>query len=183
MRTIWRCPRGFTLAELLVALAILGLVLAGVVGIQQGALQAYVAGSNRVETQQNARVAVERMSRELREATAITVANATTITFTPPDPPAPAVPPAPNVTFTLNGTNLQRTVAGGAAEVLIGGVQILTFGYRDAAEAQLAVPVGTPSNIRRIDITVQTRTEQNLQVGGVADTRMHVASSVRMRNL
>lgn len=182
MRTMWRCPRGFTLAELLVALAILGLVLAGVVAIQQSALQAYVAGSNSVETQQNARVALERMSRDLREATAITAANATTVTFTPVQLAAPN-PPVPNVTYALNGANLQRTVAGGPVEVLIGGVQILTLVYRDAADAALAVPVGTPANIRRIDITVQTRTEENAQAGGVANARAHIASSVRMRNL
>jgi prepilin-type N-terminal cleavage/methylation domain-containing protein len=183
MRTIWRCHRGFTLAELLVALAILALVLTGIVGIQQGALQAYVTGSNRVETQQNARVALERMGRDLREAKAITAANTTTITYTPPDPPLPAVPPSPNVTYALNGMNLQRTVAGGAAEVLVGGMQSLTFVYRDGGEATLAVPVGVLSNIRRIDITVQTRTEENAPAGGVADVRTHIASSVRLRNL
>ena len=60
---------GFSLPELLLTVAILGLVIAGTFTLQQQRQQAYLLGSNRVETQQNARVALDLMTRELRAAT------------------------------------------------------------------------------------------------------------------
>jgi len=60
--------RGFTLAELLVATAVSGLVMAGVFVVQQGGQQAYLLGAARVETQQSARVTLDLMTRELRSA-------------------------------------------------------------------------------------------------------------------
>ncbi|MBI3628285.1 MAG: prepilin-type N-terminal cleavage/methylation domain-containing protein [Candidatus Rokubacteria bacterium] len=60
--------RGFSLAELLVVVAVLALILTGVIALQQQGQIAYLMGSNRVETQQNARVAIALMTREIREA-------------------------------------------------------------------------------------------------------------------
>src|SRR5207247_10559429 len=65
---VWRPAGGLTLAELLVSLAVLGLVLAGLFTILHSGLKAYGWGVGRVEAQQAARVALERMARELREA-------------------------------------------------------------------------------------------------------------------
>jgi prepilin-type N-terminal cleavage/methylation domain-containing protein len=64
--------RGFSLAELLVVVAVLALILTGVIALQQQGQIAYLMGSNRVETQQNARVAIALMSREIREACSLT---------------------------------------------------------------------------------------------------------------
>src|SRR6266536_3622113 len=65
---VWRPAGGLSLAELLVSLAVLGLVLAGLFGILHSGVKAYGWGVGRVEAQQAARVALERMARELREA-------------------------------------------------------------------------------------------------------------------
>src|SRR6266849_3626258 len=65
---VWRHATGLSLAELLVSLAVLGLVLAGIFGILHVSLKAHGSGAGRVEAQQAARVALERMVRELREA-------------------------------------------------------------------------------------------------------------------
>jgi prepilin-type N-terminal cleavage/methylation domain-containing protein len=90
MRHWLKNERGFTMAELLVATAVAGLVMAGVFLVLRGGQQAYLLGSSRVETQQNARVALDLMTRELRSATSITLIPGTTdITFqdqtTPPE--------------------------------------------------------------------------------------------------
>lgn len=63
-----RNSRGFSLAELLVSLAVVGLALSGTFAVLHGALHAYSWGAARVEAQQSARVALERIARELREA-------------------------------------------------------------------------------------------------------------------
>ena len=51
--------RGFTLAELLVASAVLGIIMLGVLLVQRQGLTAYLVGAGRVEVQQNARAALQ----------------------------------------------------------------------------------------------------------------------------
>jgi prepilin-type N-terminal cleavage/methylation domain-containing protein len=60
--------RGFTLAELLVTMALMGLVMAGIMPLMVSGNQTYATGSNQIEAQQGARVALERMAREIRGA-------------------------------------------------------------------------------------------------------------------
>src|SRR4029450_10959908 len=64
--------RGFTLAELLVASAVLGVLMLGVFTIQRQGLGAYQGGGAGVEVQQNARAALETLFGEIRAAQAIT---------------------------------------------------------------------------------------------------------------
>lgn len=60
--------RGFTLAEMLVVCSIVGLVMASLLGLVMSGQQAYWFGTTQVDAQQAARVAVERMVREIRDA-------------------------------------------------------------------------------------------------------------------
>jgi prepilin-type N-terminal cleavage/methylation domain-containing protein len=162
---------GFTLAELLVAFAIVGLTLAAIAGIQQAALQAYVTGDKKAEVQQNARMALERIAHEIREATAVTAGAASSITLVRP---GGAV-----VTYALNAGTLTRN-----GLVVIGGVVALTFAYRNVNDATLAAPVGAPATIRRVEVTIRTRTEDpNVVAGDDYDARTEITTSARPRNL
>ncbi len=60
--------RGFTLAELLVAIAILGLIMLGVMTLLMRGNESYLTGSNQAEAQASARAAIERMTLDIREA-------------------------------------------------------------------------------------------------------------------
>jgi prepilin-type N-terminal cleavage/methylation domain-containing protein len=60
--------RGFTLAEMLVVCAIVGLVMASLLGLVMQGQQAYWFGTTQVDGQQTVRVALERMAKEIREA-------------------------------------------------------------------------------------------------------------------
>ena len=170
----WWNTHGFTLAELLAAFAVMGLVLAAVVSIQQGVLQAYVTGSNKTEVQQNARIALERMAREIRESIQPVDATSTSslLKFTHPTDGA--------VTYTIDGSNnLTRNgvVVIGGVRNLVNSPTIPLFVYYDASDASGA----TPANTRRVQITLQTRSEDTIVAGGTADARAEFMTSVRLR--
>jgi type IV pilus assembly protein PilW len=65
---IFRNQQGFTLTELLVACAMVGFVMAGLFSILSTGQQSYLAGTNQVEAQQALRLAMVRMTNEIREA-------------------------------------------------------------------------------------------------------------------
>ena len=60
--------RGYTLAEMLVVCAIVGLVMASLLGLVVSGQKAFWYGTTQVDAQQTARVALERMVKEIREA-------------------------------------------------------------------------------------------------------------------
>ena len=176
--------RGFTLAELLVTMAVTGLILAGVFALQQTGQYAYLAGAARAETQQNARTALDRMTRELRTGSQVTAATncdlgTNAITFVYVD--AAGV----NVTarYYLDGANLMRNqtapVVAGQPESVIGGVDAMTIVCFDAND----IATATLANVRSVDIRVTARGEGTSYHGGQANPHAIVASRVRMRNL
>lgn len=61
-----RPEHGFALSELLVACAIIGFVMAGLLGMLQSGQQSYLVGSRQAEAQQTARLAIDRMVQEIR---------------------------------------------------------------------------------------------------------------------
>ena len=172
-----RDQRGFTLAELLVVMALTGLVLAGVFAIQQEGTNSYLMGAGRVETQQNARVALELMVRELRSAEAVTaLGSATDITFRDVA--------GATVRYQLTGNTLNRTAAG-VGGVLIGGVQSLTFTYYAAGfdpVANTGPTTAVPADLKAVRIQIITRPERPAGAGTPGDQRATVESTVMLRN-
>lgn len=172
--------RGFAFVELLVALALVGIVLLTLTGLLQHGEQAYLDGTARLEAQQSARVALERLGRELRGAGI--------------DPRRTGFPPLVNPTstgftiqndlngdgviagnretiaYSLTGRTLRRN-AGGGAQPMIDGVESLTFTYLDAA----GNPAKTPWDIRSVVITITTGSGD----GGGGAT---MTTQIRLRN-
>ena len=181
MRQEWSGSRGFALSELLVALAIVGMVLATLAGLLHKGQQAYLVGAAQVEAQQSARVAVERLARELRGAGV----DPTGAGFPPLVNPSPTGFTIQNdlngdgviagnpetVTYSLSGRTLRRN-AGGGAQPLIEGVESLAFTYLDGD----GNPVTTPGEIRTVLIAIRTRPDGS-RTGGVS-----MATQVRLRN-
>lgn len=174
--------RGFTLSELLVAIAIIGLIMAGLLGLQQSGQTAYLTGAGRVEVQQNARIALDMMTRELRSAQAITAIGAncgtaggdTTISFTDQNATA--------IVYSLTGTVLQRSSGGGAATDLIGGVQTLSIQCYNNSVPTPAL-TGTLANVRTIRISLTTQTQDSVASYSAESQHAVVTSQVRLRNL
>jgi type IV pilus assembly protein PilW len=147
----WREARGFSLAELLVVTAVLGCVLAGLWTLLQAGFTAYGFGTARIEAQQSARVALERMVKELREAgydptgagiAAITIAEPERVVFQRDLNGNGAIDPTrERVTFLLRpGESVLRRDAGGGAQPVIEGVRRLALTYYDRAGAVTADP-------------------------------------------
>ena len=59
---------GFTIVELLIAMGLIAIVLASVTGVLVRGQQTYLTATNQAEAQQVARLSLERMAREIREA-------------------------------------------------------------------------------------------------------------------
>jgi prepilin-type N-terminal cleavage/methylation domain-containing protein len=174
---------GFTLAELLVTCAIVGLVMGGVFTLQQQGQFAYVTGAVRAETQQNARIALDRMIRELRSGTQVSAATncdrgTNDLTFIFIDANAVSV----TARYFLSGTSLMRSqtvpAIANQPETLIGGVQALTIVCYDLGE----VATATLANVRSVDVALTTQGEDTSRKDQ-ARARVNVASRVRMRNI
>jgi prepilin-type N-terminal cleavage/methylation domain-containing protein len=172
---------GFSLAELLVACAMVGIVLAGTFVALQSGESAFQYSTGKVEVQQNGRVALDRMMRELRTASAVAAATATSITFTYTDDTNTAV----TVAYSLAGTALQRNQtnpvpAAAQPETVIGGVNTLALVYYDSNNAVTV----TVANIRVADVRLITQSETTgLGSYNMANQRAVFEDRVRMRNL
>jgi len=99
-RVIGRCvgeERGVTLIEMMVVLVILGIILAGMTTLFMSANKSQIDQTNRHEAQQNARLALDSLRREVRCANAITPAgsgSSKTITLGPYCPTYKATEPS-----------------------------------------------------------------------------------------
>jgi len=181
IRSVLRDQRGFTLAELLVVAAVLGLILAAVVMIQQRGQEAYIFGSHRVEVQQNNRAALELMVRELRSANSVTaIPSATNLTFQDEN--------NNTIQYQLSSTTLNRTVtvAGTATTTpLIGGVQTLAMTYYSAwnGATNTGTTTTTPALVKLVRLQLTTGTEDQVGSASPGNQRSTMESLVRLRNI
>jgi prepilin-type N-terminal cleavage/methylation domain-containing protein len=177
LRGVLRDQRGFTLTELLVVAAVLGMILAGVVLIQQRGQEAYLFGSHRVEVQQNNRAALELMVKELRAAKEVkTLGGASDLTFIDSS--------GTQIRYQLAGTTLNRT-AGGTTTPLIGGVQTLSMTYYSAwnGATNTGTTTATPTSVRLVRVHLITGTEDQVGAASPANQRARMESLVRLRNI
>ena len=191
-RTWLQNQRGFTLAELLVAVAVIGLVMAGVFVVQRGGQQAYLLGSNRVETQQNARVALDLMTRELRSARSITTIPSTGCTnmvctdLTFVDQNGNSIQYCWSSSQTNCVSSGQRTYLvrnDGTYTVLIGGAQSLamtSYIVYDVSTATYTKTI-TPAEVTVINISVTTKTEESVAANSSGDQRATMESTIQLR--
>ena len=174
---LFRGRHGFSLAELLVVCAVLGIVMTGLFVIQSGGVSAYVVGSSRVTAQQNGRVALEMMVRELRSAQSVTaVTSATDITFVDQNNVA--------VRYQLASGTLNRIVAG-TSTPLIAGVTSIDFTCYSAFNNPIGTitTTTTPGSVTAIRIQLTTGSEVTVAEHSDANQHATMESWVRLRNV
>ena len=169
------------LAELLVALALLGFTLSGLLLALEQGQQAYAIGAARVEAQQNGRIALERLTREIRGAgaggadfDAISVAEPQRIVLHLDKTGDGAIGErGRTITWRLLGTVLRRD-AGAGAQPVIDGVRSLALEYRDARGRSTPVP----GEVRTVVITLTTTGDGGPPGAGLTT----FTTQVRLRN-
>jgi prepilin-type N-terminal cleavage/methylation domain-containing protein len=176
MLPLARDQRGFSLAELLIVIALLGLMLTGLLAVQMQGQKAYLIGSHRVEAQQNGRVALELMGRELRSAKSVTlIPSATDITFVDGN--------GSTIQYQLTGSVINR-ITGGVTTPLIGGVVAFDLTYFSAYDG--ATNTGTttavPDNVSAVRLQLVTGTEESVASYSDANQRATMEMMVRLRN-
>ncbi len=195
--------RGFTLAELLVVTALVGLVMAGIFSLLMSSNESYMRGTNQMEAQQSARVAMARLIQEIREAgynprgvttfnpiitfsaTGFTIQNDwnangvidNTLIITDP---VKGTGRGEQTIYALSGNDLTRRETGvdAAAAPLIAGVTALSFQYLDINDAATA----TAASIRTVVITATVRQNTGPASGALQSSQVVLTNRVRLRN-
>lgn len=122
MKNIFRNKKGFSLIEMMVVVVILGLVVLALVTFFTGGTISWMAGQSQLKAQREARQAIDRMVREIREASDI-IATSTSleINFN--------TPWSTNLKYWWLGNKWSPILEG--TNPLINNVQSLTFTYFD----------------------------------------------------
>jgi Tfp pilus assembly protein PilW len=171
------------LHELLVGCALCGVVLGATYTVLEHGLRAYTVGTARAEGQQAARVALARMSGEIRyaglgarwTAPAVDVIEPSRLVLASDlDNDGTTGDRGERITWQLVGSTLRRN-AGGGAQPVANGVRALELRYFDADGR----PTADPLAVRMVEVVLQATGPESSLGQGVA-TRM--TTRVRLRN-
>ena len=134
--------KGFSLIEMMVVVVILGLIVLGLVTFFTGGVKSWVAGQSQLEAQRNARQAIDRMVREIREGKVVKSGLGTNITVAIPEFKSDtSTIPAYEVTYGLYGTTIKRGTTPLIDDVLVSGEDI--FEYYDSSGIKYYSPNST----------------------------------------
>ena len=200
-----RKNEGVTLVELLVALALSGILMAALYRVFIGGQRIYTVQEQVVDMQQNARAAIDRMTREIRMSgyrRDILVSQGNISGFTQ------VITPADNVnnigsnddritiiiadkaiTYRLqwNNTDLETPVLvrdeNGASEVLADNIETLQFTYTLRSGTVMDSPTN-PDDIRMVKVSFTARTKSaDPQLSGDGYRRRKLSSFATVRNM
>ena len=201
-----RNEAGFTAAEMLVSAAVIAIIMAGLLSLLMSGQQSYLAGANRAEAQQNSRLVVERMVRELRTAghdprrteafaavtalasgTGLVIRNdwnasgaiETNVTVTVDN-----VAHGEQITYTFTGSTLTRQESNvdGSAVTVTNRISGATLQYLDEDDVTVSSPSGAnASRIRTVVLDVTTLPD-TAEAGTATNAAVRSQTRVRVRN-
>ncbi|MDP3791433.1 MAG: prepilin-type N-terminal cleavage/methylation domain-containing protein [Candidatus Omnitrophota bacterium] len=147
---MFRTSKGLTLIELLISILLISVMLGAVWLIYSAGFNVFYSQVSRYDIKDQMSLAYTTMTSELHQATAITAATATSITFTA-DTNSDGV--SETIQYTWAGTvgaPLNRVV-GATTTAMVRSVQSLAFSYYNTNNALLSIPV-TLSNVRLVAV-------------------------------
>ncbi len=158
---------GFSLVELLIAIAISGIILAAVSSVFIMQNKSYSVQEQVAEMQQNARAAMDIMTREIRMAgcdpkgtanAGLVTATSSSINFTQDlNGDGDTADANENITcslYTVDGIQKLGRNTGGSPQPVAENIQALTFAYFDGSGTSTA----TLADIRQVQLTITART-------------------------
>ena len=170
--------KGFSLIEMMVVVVILGLIVLGLVTFFTGGTKSWVAGQSQLAAQRNARQAIDRMVREIRESKNVTNGSDNiSITVNIPNFDDKGIITSFNsVTYGLSGsTTIKRDSVPLIDNVLISGEDI--FEYYDSSGVKYDSPDSTTlPKISKIHINLKVDVDKD----GNPDVTLN--SDVNLRN-
>lgn len=156
-----RKKQGFTLIEMVIVIVILSIIAGVAARVMSTALNSYFDNQNIVNANEQGRLALERMARDIHainSTSSITTANASTLTFVDVN--------GNTVTYSLSGTQLLRN-----SVVLADGINRLTFAYYTGAGAV----AGTTTAIRYITVALNiTQNNVNYNLATTINTLNYI---------
>jgi prepilin-type N-terminal cleavage/methylation domain-containing protein len=195
--------RGFTLVEMIVTTMIMVFVLIGLSSIFDMSLKVTSYANRKVEAVEIARVSLEKMEREIRQAHAINTATGQMFdTWTSNEirfgndldgngviacPNTSTPPKCERIGYRLNGTTLQRdnTATGASFQPVAERVQSLTFTYYDASGNKVSTlddedpAVGDEACIDRVLVSMNVAVNEGM--GGPAEQALTTVIDLRNR--
>ena len=162
---------GLTLIEILVALAILGMIAMALYGILKGGLDVWRGGKERTDIIAQARVAMDRLTREAREATYMKAADITGINFS-----AYLGTTSPkDISYYYNSSQdiLYRNEESGGGKEMAKYIGSFSLCYYSKDMTVLSSPVTNPSDIWMIEIKSKAKRDDNI---------VNLRSTVQPRN-
>ncbi len=164
-----RSQSGYSLIELMTVMAILGLVLAGLTAMFQAGVRAEVRSNREFQAQQNARLAMDRLRRELHCANAISAPNGTAVNSVTVTLPAACPGTAVTVTYATVAVStgrwqLTRAADAGSPLVIADYVTTSTpFTYYVPATGTLGrLGVDLPVNLNYPDTSTEWRLQDDI---------------------
>ncbi|MBI1847468.1 MAG: hypothetical protein HY294_07045 [Candidatus Rokubacteria bacterium] len=177
-----------SLVELLVSLALVGGVLTATMLALDQMERAHATGVARMESQQTARIALERLAHDVRRAGFANGPSAGFAAVSIADPgqiqlqldlnsDGVIAGPGETITWHLDGSGILRRNAGGGAQPIVNGVRAFSLDYFDGTDA----PAGDPAAVRSVVASLTTAAWSGTSelAAGVSTT---VQTRVRLRN-
>jgi prepilin-type N-terminal cleavage/methylation domain-containing protein len=113
--------RGFTIVEMMISMTLFGIAIAIAMSVYLFSTKTFAIMANFAQLDQNNRVALDKMTRELRGAQTIVTNSENSITLSYPN--------SPSVTYLFEPSTraLLRNVTGGTSTVMLTNCDLLTF--------------------------------------------------------
>lgn len=168
--------KGLTLIELLIVIAVMGIVSLGLYYVLRAGMTSWETGEKRTDIIQHARLAMDRLSREVREARYIASADAGSINFSAYLGKDASENPY-DITYSYHGSALYRTADAGSEKMLAMNVTDFNLTYYSKYEDDGSIHVLDPG-FDPLDIWMISIESKVIE----GDNEVNLRSTIQPRN-